>query len=155
ISTIYIRQGKNAEAMRMSRDVIKTLKDEDDRSGTLGLAYSIVGSLHEKAKRNDSAAIYCRIALQDFIKSKSYAYVPGAYIKAGEFENKRFYLEKSLGIADSTQNRQAQVSSLLALGKWDLNSGDNVRAEEYFRRANAIAALLTDKIFEIKSLEAL
>lgn len=155
ISTIYTRQGKNDEAMRMSREVIETLKNESDSSGTLGLAYNTIGSLYVKQKKNDSAAVYFRLSLQDFVKSKNYAYLPGAYIKAGEFENNQEYLLKGLAIADSTQNKQAQVTSLLAIGKWYLKKNNEPEAERYFRRANAISIGLTDKIFEIKSLEAL
>jgi DNA-binding CsgD family transcriptional regulator len=155
ISTIYLRQGKTAESMRMSKEVIAALKNENDNSGTLGLAYSTVGSLYLMQKQADSAAICYRQSLNDFIKSKNYAYLPGAYIKTGELENSPDLMKKGLSIADSSQNKQAQVTSLLALGKWYLKNGDETESENYFRRGNQIAVSLSDKIFEIKSLEAL
>src|SRR6476660_5808847 len=154
-STIYLRQGKKNEAMRMSREVIETLKDENDASGTLGLAYSSLGSLYLAGKKTDSARIFFRMSLDDFRKSKNYAYLPGAYLRTGELENNPDLLERSLDIADSTQNKQAQVSSLLAIGRWHLKKAAQAEAENYFRRAHAIAKTLSDKTFEIRALESL
>ncbi|CAM3369031.1 HTH luxR-type domain-containing protein [Flavobacterium longum] len=155
VSTIYLRQGKTDDAKRMSREVIETLKDENDRSGTLGLAYATLGSLYLSDKKRDSAAVYFRLSLTNFQKSNNYAYLPGAYLKTGELENKPELFLKSLAIADSTENKQAQVSALLTLGKWQLEKGQQPAAEAYFDKANDIAKRLTDKVFEVRSLEAL
>ena len=43
ISTIYSRQKKYNEAMRLSKEVVAELKDKNDTSGTLGLAYNSLG----------------------------------------------------------------------------------------------------------------
>lgn len=155
ISTIYSRQGKKTEAMRMSREVIETLKNENDSSGTLGLAYSTLGSLYLVERKDDSARMYFRLSLNDFVKSGNYAYLPGAYMRTGELENNPELLVKGLKIADSTQNKQAQVSALLSIGKWHLKNAKQAEAENYFRRANAIAITLSDKIFEINALQSL
>ncbi len=155
ISTIYSRQGKFAQARQMCREVAATLEDENDSSGTLGLAYSSLGALYLREKKSDSAAVYFRLALSDFQKSKSNAYLPGAYVKLGELENNPELLAKGLRIADSTQNKQAKVSCLLALGRWHLRNKGNAEAENYFNKANAIAVTLSDKMFEILTLESL
>ncbi len=155
ISTIYLRQGKKNDAVRMSREVIETLRDENDSSGTLGLAYSAIGSFYTSGKKQDSARIFYRMALDDFRQSKNYAYLPGAYLRIGELENNLVMLRKSLAIADSTQNKQAQTSALLAIGKWHMKTDGQTEAENHFRRALQIAEQLTDKTFEIRALELL
>lgn len=162
ISTIYLRQGKYAQAMPISREVISILEHRGDKSGTLGLAYSSLGGLYEKQKLQDSAAWFFKRALQDFEKSNNVAYLPNAYIRIGENELKRDntnnsleYFKKALSIALSTENKQAQASSLMALGKWHLASKNIPEAIEHFQKANDIAVALSDKEFEIRSLEAL
>jgi DNA-binding CsgD family transcriptional regulator len=155
ISTIYLRQGKKTEASRMIREVVETLKDKKDASGTLGLAYATLGSLYQDANKTDSAAVYFRLSLADFSKWQNNAYLPGAYIRTGELENNLILLQKGLAIAESTQNKQAQVSALLAIGKWHLKNAQQVDGENYFRRALGISTGLTDKIFEMRTLEAL
>ncbi|HLA55458.1 MAG TPA: tetratricopeptide repeat protein [Flavobacterium sp.] len=162
IATIYIRQGKYPEALKMEHEVVALLKSRNDSSGTLGLAYSALGSLHDRQQRKDSAALYARLALNDFQKSKNYAYVPNAYVKIGEislanhqYDTSLATFAKGLRIADSTGNRQAQVSCLTAIGKWHLAKGNANEAEKYYRKANGIAMGLSDKLFEMKTLEAL
>jgi len=155
ISTIYLRQGKKNDAVKMSREVIETLRDETDSSGTLGLAYSAIGSFYLAIKESDSAHVYFRKSLEDFRRSENFAYLPGAYLKIGELENNVDLLRQSLAIADSTQNKQAQASALLAIGKWHVKKNEQVGAEDYFRRALLISEQLTDKTFEIRALELL
>lgn len=155
ISTIYSRQGKLALSEQMSREVIGTLKNSNDNSGTLGLAYSMMGLLHEKKKNPDSAVIYQRMALREFEDYKKWAYLPGAYLKLAKLENRTDYMQRALSLADSTQNKQAQVSSLVALGKWHFANKELLPAEDYFLKADAIASQLTDKTFEIHVLESL
>jgi DNA-binding CsgD family transcriptional regulator len=155
ISTIYSRQGKFKLAKQMSSEVVGTLKNENDDSGTLGLAYSSLGTLYLKEKKADSASVVFRLALEDFKNYDNYAYLPGAYLKIGELENNPEFLKKGLRIADSTQNKQAQVSCLLALGKWHFKIGNNLEAENYYNNAYQIAQSLSDKIFEANALEAL
>lgn len=162
ISTIYTRQGKYSEAMSISREVITIFKDRTDKSGTLGLAYSSVGSLHEMQKQKDSAIWYFKLALNDFETSGNKAYLPNAYIKIGERELEDNhadislnYFNKGLSIAEVTQNKQAQVASLITLGKWHLKNGSGIKAHDYFQKANQIAVTLSDKTFELKTLQAL
>jgi hypothetical protein len=161
ISTIYSRQGKYKEAKAMSFEVAKLLEEKKEKSGTLGLAYSSIGELYSKEKKTDSAAYYFKLALDDFKASRSTAYLPGAYIKMGELElkNQNYatsldYFKKALNNANVTQNKQAQVSSLLGLGNWEL-SNNKKRAAYFFEKANSIAMTLSDKTFEIKTLESL
>ena len=162
ISTIYSRQKKYKDAMLMSKEVVHTLKGEKDNSGTLGLAYSSLGTLYEKEKK-DSSEIYFKLALATFETSKNIAYLPNAYTKMGQLAQRKndktgsfAYFQKALAIADSTENQQSRVSSLLAIGKWYLEMDNNVaEAENYFRKARAISGTLSDKLFEIKTLEAL
>jgi DNA-binding CsgD family transcriptional regulator len=162
ISTIYSRQKKYDDAIRLSREVIDELKDQKDDSGTLGLAYSSIGAIYEIKKR-DSTEIFFRLALAEFIRSKNFAYLPNAYIKMGQLAQKKNhkeescnYFSKALAIADSTQNQQARVSALIAIGKWRLEMNNNtVESETNFLKARQIAKLLSDKMFEIKTIEAL
>lgn len=163
ISTIYARQKKYDDAMRLSREVIAELKDKNDKSGTLGLAYNSLGSLYDVKKRADSSEIFYRLALSEFEKANNSAYLPSSYCKLGEIaqRNKQKeisfnYFNKALSIAQSTENKQAQVNSLVGLGNWYLDfSTDTEKSENCFLKALIIAESLTDKTFEIKSLEAL
>jgi DNA-binding CsgD family transcriptional regulator len=161
ISTIYSRQKKYARAVAMSREVVQLLQSEKDPSGTLGLAYSSLGTLY-LLQQKDSAAYFFGMALQDFKKNNNVAYLPNAYLKIGELyfkkDNKQqsaIHFNKAKHIADSTQNRQAQVSSLLAIGNWHQKYGQDQTAENQYQSARKIAATLSDKSFEIKAIEAL
>ncbi|MFT3795572.1 hypothetical protein [Flavobacterium sp.] len=162
ISTIYSRQKKYNQAIDMSREVVQTLGPENDASGTLGLAYSSLGALYEKQKK-DSADYFFRMALSDFKKHNNYAYLPNAYIKIGQSltrQNKAAdsysYFYKALLLADSTQNKQAQVSSYMALAEWHKTHGrDPGQAKNLYQKARSIAQSLTDKSFEIRAIEAL
>lgn len=155
ISTIYSRQGKYDLSEQMSREVVETLRDSGDDSGTLGLAYSMLGLLYEKEKNQDSAIAYQRMALREFEIHKTLAYLPGAYLKVGKLENRLDYIQRSLALADSTQNKQAQVSSLVAVGKWHFADGKLDQSERFYLKADSIARVLTDKTFEIHVIQAL
>lgn len=162
ISTIYTRQRKYSEAMSISREVVGIFKNSKDKSGTLGLAYSSIGSLYEMQKQKDSAIWFFKLALNDFENSENSAYLPNAYIKMGEEELQKNnteaslkYFNKALSIADVTQNKQAQVAGLMALGKWYLIKDNIVKSNQYFKKANNIAFTLSDKTFEIRTLESL
>jgi len=162
ISTIYTRQEKYSEAMQISREVISILEKNDDKSGTLGLAYSSLGILYEYQKKQDSAALFFNLALKDFQKSNNLAYLPNAYIKLGESEIKQNrkengldYFKKGLAIANKSDNKQAQVTCLLAIGNLYLKDSNFTLARENFQKANQISIFLSDKIFEIMTLERL
>jgi len=162
ISTIYTRQKKYAEAMPISREVVSILEADGDESGTLGLAYNSLGMLYEFQQKEDSANFFFKLALNDFKKSNNQAYLPNAYIRLGESEIKENrasksieYFNNALEISNKTENKQAQVSSLVAIGKWHLDNLNLTEAKTNFLKANQIATTLSDKLFEIKSLEAL
>jgi DNA-binding CsgD family transcriptional regulator len=163
ISTIYSRQKKYHDAIRLSKEVVTELKDKNDSSGTLGLAYNSLGSIYEIKKRSDSTEYYYKLALIEFEKHNSSAYLPISYCKMGELAQQKKqkdisfnFFNKALALAKKTKNLQAQVIALIALGKWNLDLNSNVKeAEKYFTNANQIAQKLTDKTFEIKSIDAL
>jgi DNA-binding CsgD family transcriptional regulator len=163
ISTIYSRQKKYAEAIRLSREVIANLEGSKDETGTLGLAYNSLGTLYEIQKKIDSSDYFFNKALIEFEKNKSNAYLSPIYIKKGNIEKRKgnkkvsfeFYQNASL-IAEKSENKQAQVLSSIAKGNWFLDFENNyLEAERLFNQAKIISKSLSDKTFEIKSLEAL
>ncbi|MBS1534538.1 MAG: hypothetical protein JST78_05620 [Bacteroidetes bacterium] len=163
ISTIYSRQKKFAQAIALSRNVVNDLEGTDDQEGTLGLAYNSLGAYYEIQKKNDSAVYFYRRAIAEFERAKNMAYLPNAYVKMGGLSQKNNqkeasyqWFEKANKIALNTENKQAQVSCLLALGRWKLQfDHDTTSAEAEFEKAKKIAQSLTDKVFEIRALEAL
>jgi tetratricopeptide (TPR) repeat protein/DNA-binding CsgD family transcriptional regulator len=163
ISTIYVRQKKYDEAMQLSEEVVDGLKDKNDTSGALGLAYNSLGSLHELRNEKTEAEEYYALALNEFEKGKNIAYLPSTYCRLGELAKDKNekevslnYFKKALSLSESSENKQAQVTALVALGKWYLTFGeDMLQAENYFNKARIIAVPLSDKTFEIKTIEAL
>ncbi len=147
ISTIYSRQNKIKDAIIMSQEVVRILKNKSDTSGTLGLAYISLGSLNEIEKRKDSVEIYYQLALKDFEKHKNLAYLPNAYLKIGKIAQHKNQKEisllnfiKSFQIANISENKQAKVSCLLAIGKWHSDmEHNNSKAENYYNQAHQIA----------------
>ncbi len=163
ISTIYSRQKKYIDAMRLSKEVAVELKNKKDTSGTLGLAYTSLGTLYELKKQKDSSEIYFKMALIEFEKANNIAYLPTSYCKLGTFamaKNQKEiswnFFNKALNIAQSSENKQAQVKAQIALGKWFLTFENNIgQAEKNFNIALQISKKLTDKTFEINAIEAL
>ncbi|MBL7886006.1 MAG: hypothetical protein JNJ52_04605 [Flavobacterium sp.] len=163
ISTIYSRQKKYDDAMRLSQEVVAELRNHNDQSGTLGLAYTSLGALYNLKKHVDSSDICYQLALVEFEKSKNTAYLPTSYCKMGEIASRKKqkeisfnYFNKALSLAQSSNNKQAQVNAFLGLGNWYLDFTSNLlTAENYFLKALVIAEKLSDKTFEIKSIEAL
>jgi DNA-binding CsgD family transcriptional regulator len=163
ISTIYIRQKKYDEAMELSQEVVDELKGKNDTSGTLGLAYNSLGSLHELKNEKVEAARYYNLALTEFEKGTNIAYLPTSYCKLGEIAKENndkevslSYFRRALSLAETTENKQAQVTALIALGKWCMAfETDMLQAEIHFNKARIIAVPLSDKTFEIKAIEAL
>lgn len=163
ISTIYARQKKYKEAMELSSEVVAELKDKGDKSGTLGLAYNSLGFLSDLKNEKDDAEEYYTLALNEFEKANNIAYLPTSYCRLGEIAKDRNqkktslnYFKKALSLAASSENKQAQVTSLIAMGKWYMKfENDWLQAENYFNKARIIASPLSDKTFEIKSIEAL
>jgi DNA-binding CsgD family transcriptional regulator len=163
ISTIYSRQKKYDDAMRLSKEVIAELENKHDDSGTIGLAYNSLAGIYELKHQDQEAEKFYRLALAKFEKSKNTAYLPISYCKIGLFTQKKnqkeaslHYFKKALVLADKTENKQAQVNALVAIGKWYLYFDKNfVWAEKYCNKARVIAIGLSDKLFEIKTIEAL
>lgn len=163
ISTIYSRQKKYKEAIALSKNVVTDLEGTNDTDGTLGLAYSSLGTLYEIQKQNDSSAYFSKCAVVEFERAKNIAYLPNAYIKIGDLAKKKKqkdisynYYSKALKLANTSENKQAQVSCLVALGAWELEFTANAsQAEIYFQKAKGISQKLSDKVFEIKSIQAL
>ncbi|MEK8179676.1 hypothetical protein WMW71_04930 [Flavobacterium buctense] len=163
ISTIYSRQKKYEDAKRLSMEVVTELQDKKDSTGTLGLAYSSLGSLFELENETKTSEKYFKLALEQFEKLNITAYLPTAYLKFGELakqKNQRQsslnYFKKALELGEKTENKQAQVHALIALGKWYMDFGNNlIVPENYLDKARIIAIPLTDKSFEIKTIEGL
>lgn len=163
ISTIYVRQKKYDEAMDLSQEVVDELQGKNDTSGTLGLAYNSLGTLYELKKEKDQAEQYYALALEEFEKGDNIAYLPTSYCKMGEIakdNNEKasswFYFKKAHSIAETSENKQAQVTSMIALGEWYMAfENDMLQAEIYFNKSRIIATALSDKTFEIKTIEAL
>lgn len=163
ISTIYVRQKKYDDAMRLSNEVVAELKDKNDTSGTLGLAYNNLGSLCELKNEKVEAEKYYALALKEFEKANNIAYLPTSYCRMGEIASAKNqkeisldYFKKSLTLAVTSENKQALVNSYVAIGKWYLKFDNNfLQAESLFNKAKIIAIPLSDKTFEIKTIEAL
>ncbi len=163
ISTIYSRQKKFKQAIALSRSVVQDLEGTNDQEGTLGLAYNSLGSYYEIQKKNDSAAYFFRHAITEFERAKNTAYLPTAYAKMGGLAQKNNQKElsyqwykKASEVAFDSENKQAQVICLLALGRWEIQFNHGVTsAEALFEKAHKIAASLSDKVFEIKAIKAL
>ena len=163
ISTIYIRQKRYEEAKELSQEVVNELEGKNDKSGTLGLAYNSLGSLYEMEDENDKAEEYYSLALEEFVKGNNIAYLPSSYCRLGEIAKRKNekeaslnYFKKALSLSESSENKQAQVTALVGMGKWRMHFGDDlIQAENYFNKARIIAVSLSDKSFEIKTIDAL
>lgn len=163
ISTIYGRQGKLKESISLSKEALKGFKAETDSMGYIGLINNSLGTAYSKLNQTDSAEYFFNLSLQSQLISKNYAYLPAAYLRVGELELKRgdksgSYKKflRAQEIADSTKNKQAQVSCLLAMGNWLLVQEKNeIKAESYFQKAKQIATELSDKSFYISTLREL
>ncbi|MDI9257182.1 hypothetical protein [Flavobacterium sedimenticola] len=163
ISTIYGRQKKYDDAKRLSLEVIEELKGQNDSTGTLGLAYNSLGNLYEIEKEYADSERFYQLALAEFEKRNNIAYLPSSYLKFGEMAQKKGqkesslnYFQKALALAEKSQNKQAQVFALIAIGKWHMDFNPNAAtAESYIDKARIIAIPLSDKTFEIKTIETL
>ncbi|NMH28153.1 transcriptional regulator [Flavobacterium silvaticum] len=163
ISTIYSRQKKYTAALKLSKEVVHHLQSTNYDNATLGLAYRSIGELYELQNKKDSSKVFYHLAFEVFEKSKSIAYLPGIYSKLGmlsmDEKSKAVslnYFKKALLLSEQTQNKQAEVISLIGLGKWHLELENKVsEAENLFEKACNISEQLSDKTFEIKAIEAL
>lgn len=158
--TIYGRQGKYHEAISLSREALQGF-GEKDSNGYLGLAYANIAGAYAHLNVKDSAEYFYRKALQAQSLAKNFVYLPGALVKVADIELKKEnktqsyqLLQRALKIADSTENRQAQVTALLGFGRWHLFSKKYDSADTYYLRAKKIAASLSDRSFYYKTLES-
>lgn len=160
ISTINARQGKYRESLALSHEAISGFSLSDDSSGYLGLIYNSIGNIYSRLNIHDSAEYYNRLSLQEHLRTGNLVYLPSAYLSVAAIEhghgNKIQSLSlynRAMAIADSTENRQAQVSCLLGLGEWVLAFEKNTaQAETYYLEAKKNASTLTDKTFYISVL---
>lgn len=160
ISTIYSRQGNYEKAIAISREALSGLSSTD-ATGSRGLMYNSLGVAFGKLGQPDSSEYYHRLALRDHQRTHNVVYLPGSLLYVAEMELKhgnlaksRWYFDRSLAIADSTQNRQAIVSAQLGIGNWCLRAGHNeAEAEQHYRIAEQIALQLTDRAFYLNVLQ--
>lgn len=163
ISTIYGRQGKLRESIALSKEALQGFRPETDSMGYIGLICGSLGTAYSKLNVLDSAGYYYKMSLEAQLRAKNIAYLPTAYLKAGDIALKKGdkntayqYYERAKKIADSSENKQAQVSCLLALGNWQLTFAQKEAiAENYFQQAKQIATSLSDKLFYISALRDL
>ena len=134
-----------------------------DTSGYLGLIYNSLGVAYGQLHFPDSAEYYHRLALEERLRTGNTVYLPASYLYVADIEREygrplqsRLLYDRAKTVADSTGNRQAQVSSLLGLGKWHLAFDKNESAaESLYLKAKQVAAGLTDQTFYIKALQHL
>ena len=161
LSTIYGRQGKFNEVIHLSHEALPGFPERDS-SGYRGLIFTSLATAYTKLNRLDSADYYYRKALSEQLLARNFVYLPSAYsnvanleLKNGREKTSRELYHHALSVADSTGNQQAQVTSLLGLGKWQLRFGNKDTSEFLYFRAQKIAAILKDKSFYLKVVEAL
>ena len=160
ISTIKSRQGHYREAITVSTEAMKGFSPGKDTTGYLGLIYNSLGSAYHQLHIDDSSAYYHRMALAEHLRSRNFTYLPTAYIQVAALETAAGHQEdawklyvRGLQIADSTANRQAQVSVLLGMGDWHLAGNNIAEAGNLYHKAGAIAATLSDRSFRVKTTE--
>jgi tetratricopeptide (TPR) repeat protein len=163
ISTIYMRQGKFAQAIGCSSEAMDGLPRENDSTGTLGLVYTTLGDAYDRLGYPDSAEKYYNKSLQEHMLSQNPAYLPVALTQAGRREMKknnaaaaRDYFQRAFFFADSTGNRQAIAIILLSLGEWHERFNKNSPEAVYcYVKALKIGNSLSDKIFSLRAQEHL
>ncbi len=159
MATIRERQGKSRQALQWSRQALALL--ERDTTGTKGLARLSIGRYFENQGQVDTAVVYYQRALADFRSSHQYAYLPGAYtrlalIQMNQNPDAAFSsLSTAWAIASKTHNRQAEVATLLALGKAETRHRDPQRGLQHLQTAYRLAQSLSDRQFELRALEGL
>ena len=162
ISTIKGRQGKYREVIAVSTEAMAGFPKANDTSGYLGLIYTSLGNAYEHLEQKDSAYYFYQKSLTEHLATNNFTYLPTAYINAGNVAMAKndvaaandFY-NKAYLIADSTKNRQAMVSALLARGKYWEKLKNEVEAIHTYLRAKDIAATLSDKLFYLNALKSL
>jgi tetratricopeptide (TPR) repeat protein len=159
IATIKSREGKDQAAIPLCKSALSALIEQKDSSASIGIALNLLGTSYKKLNQTDSANYFIKAALQQHIANHAITYLPVAYYQVAEIELKQknkalslSYYEKGFHIADSTSNRQAQVTTLIGLSNWYVSEKKYVKAEDYLIKAKSIAAGIHDKTFLINVL---
>jgi DNA-binding CsgD family transcriptional regulator/tetratricopeptide (TPR) repeat protein len=163
ISTIHSRQGQYRKSIQLSKEAIAGFPSSHDSSGYLGLIYSSLGNAYAQLHIQDSSEYFQRKALAEWLSTHHTVYLPSAYfsmahiaLKKGQQQESLALFRRGRAIADSTGNRQSQVSALLGLGQWSLRfEKDDRIAEDYYQQARKIASDLSDRSFYLKTLQSL
>lgn len=163
MSTIKARQGKFRESIVLSKEALNGFDKEHDTTGYAGLVYNSLGSAYKKINMPDSSAYFHRKALAERLLTQNFVYLPGSYVSiaeiemnAGDKELSHEYFKRALHIADSTQNKQAQVLSLIGLANWEIYFNKNYNdAQSLCQSAYDISNKLADKSYFIKTLDGL
>lgn len=161
LATIYGRQGKYRQVIALSHEA-KSGFYENDSAGYLGLTYNSLGSAYHNLNQPDSSEFYYRKAVQAHLEAGNLLYLPGALVKLGDVELRKKQAAPSLQLyrralhmADSSGNRQALVSALNGLGKWQTAFGSADSAELFYQNARQVARQLADRTFYLHTLEQL
>jgi DNA-binding NarL/FixJ family response regulator len=159
ISTIKSREGKNKEAIPLCKSAMAALIEQKDTSNSLGIVLNLLGTSYKNLNQTDSANYFIKAALQQHIAKQAITYLPVAYYQVAEIELKQnnyalslSYYEKGYRIADSTDNRQAQITTLIGLSNWYGAQKNYVKAEDYLAKAKAIGIAIRDKTFLVNVL---
>ena len=162
IATIKARQQKYSEAKFLGYEALKIASEFKDTSSTKGIAQFLLGSIYKKEQRSDSSAYFFYAALASRLKNREAAYLPTSYVAVGEIEQGKgnksaafANFQKALLIADSTGNRQAQISVLLAMAAWYNTAMSYTESETLLKKARTLAENISDKTYLIKVLRKL
>ncbi|MCW3085245.1 MAG: hypothetical protein JWP12_2611 [Bacteroidetes bacterium] len=159
LSTIYSRQEKYKEAIRLSTEALAGFP-VNDKSGYRGLIFTSLANAYEQTGLLDSAAYYNQEALTEQLTAGNFVYLPAAYVNVADMELNNGYNKQSetlyrraMHIADSTGNQQGKVIALLGLARWEAVVGKKDSASILSGLAQQTAAALKDKSFYLKVLE--
>lgn len=162
LATIAGRQGNFEKTIRLGKEALP-LFPVKDQSSYRGLIFTSMGMAFRQVKEADSSAKYFSLALNAHLRNKDSLYLPTAYQNSAlleednsHFVEARLFLEKSIGIAQKTGNRQALVAGLCALAHLQWKSfQDFSQAEDMYREALSLALTLTDATFLLKTYAGL
>lgn len=162
ISTIYSRQGKWHDAIRLSHEVLEGLDHAHDTSGVVGLAFNTLGKGWQKLGVPDSSVFYFKKGLQSHLDNNNVAYLPASLINVADVELNsgsasealKLYQE-AMNLADSSGNKQAMVQAYLGLHRFFVHESElGTRADDMLVNAEQLAISLSDKSFLAKVYEA-
>lgn len=159
IATIYARQGRFRQAVNLSTEALGKLQQPlRGRDITYpGLIYHTLGVLYGRLSMPDSSVYFLKRSVEERVRTNDTVYLPSAYSSVAELEMKRrnadlsrAYFEKALSIAEKSKNRQAQVTALCGMAKWQTVFNAGTETERLLLQASAIAEDLLDKSFYLR-----